>query len=450
MLKTLPLTFLQQVLEQTLLEEHIKNNHFFGGQNQIALHSFYEQLKTDKEVERFKETVNEIIDQQNRTGLIGNGVLSSPENPTITNLYTSTIIPFTWVCSIRTTLGNRDQMIETLQNLIEKLKGRKCDVAQLECEDDSGRKIAKLFKVGTLGQIDGTPRTKSGDYIGGVSYNQDLTTRINSLLSSLSSKGITTALSYGDYFYFTKTAAYGLRPILCVARYQQNPDTHNNEFVQVEDDGTYDNIVFPPEQEPSDLGYDRFKLSMSFDSFRIDEPRTLNAEEYCEISFGGSATLCNDNVYLGNDLIKVGVQKNKILADINITFQSATTYYLEPLEMPNGLNANTQINQLISNNFKQNTHTDGTAGVLQYSFILDKSFDILTQWFNYSRFGAYGITENDICPNLIYNVSEIWSSWGNVEKHTMLCKITESIDIENTESDVLTIGVTFQIQGENN
>lgn len=450
MLKSLPLTFVQQALEQTLLEEHIKNNHYFGGKDQISLVSFYEQLKTQNEIDRFVETVRDLNDQQNRTGLIGNGVLLSPENPTITNLYSSTIIPFTWTCSVRTTLGNRDAMVETLQNLIEKLKGRKCDIAQLECEDFEGKQVPSLFKVGTLGQNNGTPITKSGDYIGAVSYNQDLTTRINSLLSSLSSKGITTVLNYGNYFYFTKTAAYGLRPTLCVARYQQNAETHANEFVQVEDDGTYSDIVFPPEQTPSDLGFERFKLSMSFDSFRIDEPHNLNGSEYCEISFGGSATLCNENVYLGNDLIKVGVQKNKIEAETPITFSNPIIYYLEPLEMPSGLNANTQITQLISNNFKQNTHTDGTAGVLQYSFIMDKSFDILKQWFNYARFGTYGITANDICPNLIYNVSEIWSSWGNVENHTMLCKITESIDIENTESDVLTLGVNFQIQGANN
>lgn len=562
MLKSLPLTFVQQALEQTLLEEHIKNNHYFGGKDQISLVSFYEQLKTQNEIDRFVETVRDLNDQQNRTGLIGNGVLLSPENPTITNLYSSTIIPFTWTCSIRTTLGNRDAMVETLQNLIEKLKGRKCDIAQLECEDFEGKPIPSLFKVGTLGQTDNYPHIKKGDYLGVVSYNQNLTTRLNSIISSLDSIGISRTLAYGDYFYFTKVGAYGLTPRLQVALYQQNeyidndptidsssiskttitsgstttykstlnltltipnvivsPNTKSvhikatarcshpgstilntfsintdmnitsftltgtdltlvcnativnnaidytvetydilsikvsykiNEFVQIEDDGTYPDVVFPPEQTPSDLGFDKFKLSISFDSFRIDEPHNLNGNEYCEISFGGSATLCNENVYLGNDLVKVGVQKNKILATTPIEFSNATIYYLEPLEMPSGLNANTQITQLISNNFKQNTHTDGTAGILQYSFIMDKSFDILKQWFDYARFGTYGITASDICPNLIYNVSEFWSSWGVVDKHTLLCKITESIDIENTESDVLTLGVNFQIQGANN
>lgn len=442
MLKNLPLTFVQQAIEQTLLEQHIKNNHYFGGQDQIVLHSFYEQLKTQAEVDRFVETVRDLNDQQNRTNLIGNGVLLSPENPTITNLYSSLIIPFTWTCSIRTTLGNRDTMIETLQNVIDKLKGKKCDIAQLECEDFEGKKITKLFKVGTLGQNEGQPAIKCGDYIGEVGYNQVLDTRINALLTSLTSKGFTNNLQNGDYLYYTSVGAYSTTKYICVAQKQ------DGTWTQIEDDGTYNDVVFPIEQ--TGAIYDKFKLSMSFDSFRVDDPHNLNGEEYCEISFGGSATLCDERVMLGNDLVKLGVQKNKIEAQTPISFTGATIYYLEPLEMPSGLNANTQITQLISNNFKQNTHTDGTAGVLQYTFIMDKSFDILNQWFNYSRFGAYGITGNDICPNLIYNVSEFWSSWGVVDKHTMLGKITESIDIENTESDVLTLGVNFQIQGENN
>lgn len=565
MLKVLPIEFVRQALEQTLLEEHIKNVNYFGGKDQMSLVSFYEQLKTQQEIDRFVDTIRDLNDQQNRTGLIGNGVLLSPENPTITNLYSSLIIPFTWTCSIRTTLGNRDAMVETLQNLIEKLKGRKCDMAQLVCKDLEDKTVPSLFKVGTLGQGGSYPAIKSGDFIGSKSYNQNTDTRVKALISTNTSKGLTNSTQLGDYLYIVNVGAYGLTNIIQPAKYveEENEESFSFDYFDVEDvyydemqpgirsvngnihiesyeqftsipndissfkcnfvfydtrtqtyktyketltfnrellsldasghivgriffdfevkeedvdfdnasylaevenisdptytvieqvwktvanDGTNNDVVFPDEH----TNFEKYKLSLSFDSFRIDEPRNLNAEEYCEISFGGSATLVSDNVFLGNDLVKLGVQKNKILAETPITFSGATTYYLEPLELPSGLNANTQINQLLSNNFKQNTHTDGTAGLLQYSFIMDKSFDILKQWFDYARFGDYGITANKISPNMIYNVTEFWSSWGNVEKHTMLCKITESIDIENTESDVLTLGVNFQIQGENN
>ena len=50
---------------------------------------------------------------------------------------------------------------------------------------------------------------------------------------------------------------------------------------------------------------------------------------------------------------------------------------------------------------------------------------------------------------MIYQVSEIWSAWGEVDVHTYNAKIVESIEIDNSESDVLTISVPFQLQGEN-
>ena len=563
MLKTFPIEFVRQAIEQTLYEEHLKNPYYFGGQDQFILHSFYEQLKTQEQVDRFVETYRDLVDQQNRTDIIGNGILMSSENPTITNLYSSLIVPFTFTCSVRTKLENRDQMLETLMNMVDKLKGRKCDIAQLECLDINNKKVPSLFKVGTLGQGNLAPAISSGDYICEVSQSQVLNTTISNFITNLVNGGMFNLVQPNDYIYYIdkntnngtkdlsvaqrqyddfanyttemwdvedayydqisggkreanghvifQTEETGFKSIPSRLKYsmvilvydgsnskyitttlvidysddeltyidsdgrihfyayfgfelvESEWDFGNisleidsitpiifDEYVKVEDDGTHDDIVFPPEQTGHNM--EKYKLSMSFDSFRVDEPRTLNSNEYCEITFGGSATLVNENVILGNDLIRVEVQKNKILAETPITFSSSTTpiYYLEPLELPSGLNANTQINQLISNNFKQNTHTDGTAGVLQYSFIMDKSFDILEQWFDYARFGDYGITSNDISPNMIYNVTELWSSWGEIKKKTMLCKIVESIDIENTESDVLTIGVTFQVQGENN
>ena len=54
----------------------------------------------------------------------------------------------------------------------------------------------------------------------------------------------------------------------------------------LEDDGGDYPILFPPEHE----GFEKYKLSLSFDSIKCNQPRTLNGDEYCDISFGGSAT----------------------------------------------------------------------------------------------------------------------------------------------------------------
>ena len=161
--------FLRQIFEQKLLEEHIKDVNLFGGKDQVNIFSFYEQLKSQEQVDRFVETYRELDEQQNRTNLIMNGVILAPENPTITNLYSCEIIPMSWTCSMRVNIANRDQSQKTINNLIKVLKGRKVDIAEL----DTGAQTYVPFLVGTIGQNYGKPELKNGDYIG-TAYNKTL------------------------------------------------------------------------------------------------------------------------------------------------------------------------------------------------------------------------------------------------------------------------------------
>ena len=86
-MKGFSIDFIRQVIEQKLLEEHIKEpTKYFGGKGQVNLFSFYEQLQKEDEVNRFVEVYRDLTEQQNRTGLIMNGTIIAPENPTITNL----------------------------------------------------------------------------------------------------------------------------------------------------------------------------------------------------------------------------------------------------------------------------------------------------------------------------------------------------------------------------
>jgi hypothetical protein len=129
--------FVRQALEQTLLEQHKSNPDLFGGKDQVNIFSLYEQLAKGDDVDRYVENLREIADQQNKTDLILNGVLLAPTNPTITNLYSCTNIPMEWVCSLRCALANRDQALDTLNNLIEELKGSKVDIAELKCVSEN-------------------------------------------------------------------------------------------------------------------------------------------------------------------------------------------------------------------------------------------------------------------------------------------------------------------------
>ena len=442
MIKVFPIDFIREIIVNTLWQEKTKNANLFGGDNEIYLESFYSQLKRDGEVDRFVRTFDELADQQNRKGLIGSGVILAPENPTITNLYSAMIIPMSYTCSIRCTYEDRDTMIDTINNLIECLKGRKVDIAQLRCQTDEGV-CYYLFVVGTIGEdlYDNKPTILEGDFLGAISSaNETLSTKLNAIITSLAAKNVdTTGVGVSEHLFYYEDSG-----ILKVA-YATKVGV-NIAWQEIVDANLYKDFAFPPEHD----SFEKYKVSLSFDSLRCDTPRTLNAQDYVEISFGGSATLVNNGVLFGNDLVKVSFKKKLIKASTDITPNDSTVYFLEPLEMPSGNSADTFANKLLSNKMISNSQTDGLALSLQYTFIADMNISLLKQFFNYARYGTQATSGAYISPNLIFEVCEYWSSWGNFEKNTFNAKVIESIDIENTESDTLTISIPLQIQGENN
>ena len=99
---TMAIDYVRQILEQTLEQEHDKYpNKYFGGENQVKLFSFYEQLQEEYEVNRYRELYRDLVDQQNRTCLVMNGTIVAPENPQIMNTHNHLIIPMTFTTMFR-------------------------------------------------------------------------------------------------------------------------------------------------------------------------------------------------------------------------------------------------------------------------------------------------------------------------------------------------------------
>lgn len=420
-MKTIAIEFVRQVLEQTLYEEHIKNNSYCGGKDQVGLFSFYEQLAEGEEVDRFIENYADLISQQNRSSLILNGVITAPENPQIINIHTHDIRPLEFRVGFRLNVENRDIAIDTLENMFSVLKGRKRDVALFE----SG----KLLMLGTIANnVKGSPKISSGDFIGTI---DDMTTIDASVKAKLTS--IQTLL--GSFVNDATTLYFENAFKLYKVDYDQENDLWSL-------DETF---------EYHAKSFTKYKVSISFDTTRVDEPRTLNGEEPVTISFGGSATLVSGEVELGNDLTKVSFKKSLIKAQTDITLTDSV-HWLEPLEMPNNLGIANEINQLASSNFLQGKQNTGINPTISYSFVLDKSEPLIYQWWKYARYGIQGKeTDNPtysagVTPNTIYQIVEYWSSWGTIEKITYNAKATENIEVENTESDAISLKLNFEVQ----
>lgn len=419
--------FVEQIFKQTLELEHRKEPaKYFGGQNQIEIISFYEQLNTQHDVDRFTEVYQDLMNEQNKAELIGDGVLLAPENPSYINVNDSLIIPLTWTLQMRTTLGNRDKMIQTLNNLNSILRGRKVDIAEL----DNGQ----LFMVGTPFVNSGKPRFKSGDYVGDIGAST-LPTFMNNLYQNVVNGHFINWFSNKDYFYYS---IYG---VLYLGQYDTD---ETDQYIAVVEETT-ETLPIPPEHSE----FERYKVSFSFDAIRVDEPRVLNAEEYCTITLGGSATVVSGGVALGNDISKISIKKWVIQAQTDIDLHTSypnMVYFLEPLEIPSGLGIAGEISQLTSNNFLQNKHNNGISAQINYSFVLDRNKPFLNQLYQYARFGIVGTDVYSISPNMIFKVVEYSASWGNYNVNEYYAKLTENVDIENTESDALTIAIQFEVQ----
>lgn len=418
MLKTMPIDFVRCVLNAKL--KTFADDTTYFNDTDISLYSFYEQLTSEDEVNRYVEKYNDLVRQQNKLNLVGFGIVSVTDNPTITNLKRGFISPFEWSCTIRCTLANRDKMVSTIYKVIEDLKGKKQDVALLN--------NGKLVPVGTIANRL-TISIEDYDFIGTITTDSP-TNDINSMLNTLTSVyGITNNASilYAENGGLLKLYQY---------------DEDNELWVDISEDNV-----------PQHESFEKMKIDLSLDDIKVDEPFTLDATQYCNITFGGTATLITNGLKLGNDLTHVTFSKYIIKGQTDYIF-GANSYDLEPLEMPSGLNANTIPNQLRSNFFKANTHTDSLAISLQYTFILDIQIPLLKQWFDYGRYGICNlnngaIQDSSITPNIIYKIKEYWCAWGIVNVYEFKAKIVEDIDIENTESDTMTIGIALQVQGDN-
>lgn len=430
-MKTFQIDFVRAVLHNEICRANAENpTRYFGGED-ISILSFYEELLDPQQVDRFVKTYNQLISQSNKEQRIGAGIVSTNETPTITNLRDSYSSPFEWTCKISTALANRDKMIDTLNHVIKAKKGRKVDIAVIHFENKE-----LLLPVETFEQD-----FENGVFIGQVSTfsSANISAKINSLLAQL--MGATYTPNNGDFLYFENGTN-----ALCKCVYDE---TRGWEL---------DNDFFPNNT------FEKFKVDMSFDAIEVRQPYTLNATEHCDFILSGSATLVNEAIRLGNDLVRIYIAKDKIItsesgsADFLFRDGSGNKIYydVEPMEMPSNLGTSTIANNLRSNFFLEKSHTEKVKSAIQYTFIMDFAIDLLVQWFNYARYyetnlGVNSAIQNSsITPNIIYEVVEIFNSWGKIDKHTFKTKIVDEISVDNTESDIMTIAVPMQLQGDNN
>lgn len=376
----------------------------FGNIEEYRFASFYEPLRDIKDITTYHELYTDIVEELNQTHYKGIGVVSTTSSPSITSIKNAFISPFEFNVSLRTKVAHRDSTIRKTYEVIEKLKGRKSEFAQLESSEGE---IVDIIKLGVLWQ-EGS-ELQDHDFVGEWTIG-DMGDYLSQVLTS---KGITYADNQEYILYVLDTEH---QKLVCVSGKFDNGDFIFGEVPITEHDKV-----------------ELYKLDLSFDSLRVDTPQTLNGEDFITISLSGSATLVSRSVMLGNDLVQLGIKENS---------ETATFTYLEPMDIPNDYKPDIFSYGLSANGFKGSEHIQAYSSNISYTFILDTSIELIYDIYKQTRY----LTNET--PNKQYKVVEITSSFGVVELNEYIGKMTNNIQVDKNDTDVMSITIPFSVVGE--
>lgn len=400
MIKTFEIEFVNKALEKALND------------NDYKVVSFYEPLNELKDVAFYQALYQDIIEELNETKFKAIGVVATTKSPTITSIKKSFISPFEFGVNLRTKALYRDEVVQKVYEVIDQLKGRKIELVQLIKDEQ----LVNIVPVGVL--LQESEELKNGDFIGTFEYYYNLQ-------------------NYLDYdvwtnpqFEIIENVWYKLYALIEGKLY-----SFEVKFIELVD-FEMRNLELVGEHDKCEF----YKLDLSFDSIRIDNPNTLNKDDFCVIMLGGSATLCSANVMLGNDLVQVGIKKYK---ENGVVLENQEYEFIEPLDMPNDYKTDIFSYGLLNNGFKGSEHIQGYSSDISYSFIIDKESAFIYDTYRQTRY----LTSTT--PNTIYEIMEVWSSFGNIEKNIFIAKMTNGVKVDKGDNDVLSLSIPFSIVGEN-
>jgi hypothetical protein len=179
------------------------------------------------------------------------------------------------------------------------------------------------------------------------------------------------------------------------------------------------------------------KCDISFNGMAMEQPYTLNGNDECILKIRGNATICSEGMSLGNDVTRIGIYYTNV-SNVSVTD------YLEPLDSPTNYGLENLTYQLRQNGRVKNSENISISSSPSFTFVIDESITTLVAWKNAARYNDQTI----INPDTIYTIKELYSIFGDVyEKSITPLKIDTSINISNTDSDVMNISVSMSLQG---
>lgn len=393
----------------------------------IFLTSFYEQIGNQDALERYAKKIEELIYDLNKQSYKARGVISQSGSADIVNIVNNYICPLEYGVRLDVAYDKQleedstdedsdiEYVNEKVNQLLLKIKGRKFDVVQGEDGD------LYVCKTPTINYTTGQLELNDDVYM--------VYTGANDITSS------------GDLYIIANELCGTGKVWIKPATQAEETIAYN---VYVESDGVLYQAVFTISvaagssyhQLSSVVAiedtFSKYKVSLSANNIQRDMPYDFNGTGRMAIFFNGQATICDENVMLGNDIIKTTIQVG-----------SGTIFPVEPIEIPTATKINDSDNTFYQTSVPKpkttNTHITSTP---TFSFIYDKSNTIIAELYKLSRYQTLGTQIAHI--NYVFTIVEYDYQFGVLNKYTMKAKLD---DISNlpTNGDVMTIKVSFKL-----
>ena len=178
-----------------------------------------------------------------------------------------------------------------------------------------------------------------------------------------------------------------------------------------------------------------YKLSISFNTIQSQEPYITNGLDRVFLFFGGSVTITDSNVSMGNDIVRFTIQEGK---------NTGTKFFVEPTEIPASLAVTDDSYQTWTTGYQTVDRNMTIDNKIRYAFVYDRSIGLFNKLYRYARFGKAVGDVSAIDPNLVYTIKEYRYSFGVLITDTIYAKLGE-VQFSNTNGDVMMLNATFKV-----
>ena len=361
--------------------------------------SFYMGAKED-EVERYAETFMKMLDDSNLTQYRGRLIVKNDGESEISSLRLNYANSFGFNVEIDCSQANSPYIMDMAHQLIEDTKGRKFD-----CIIDSDSVVYVSIPCDNTYAED-----KNYFLVSGFDVNANYKTVIEAMSLSVAN------LVVNDILYLEETATGSTKGNI----YMVKVATKSSSAITVTLLDTFTVNT-----------YRKRKISIALTEVTGNIPFVVNKIKHMRYNLSGKATVCDDDVELGNDTVKVEMSSD------NVTY-----YEIEPLSLPSDVDLNGEDWRETASSPRKKYHNSEQSNKREYDMVADYS-TLGTIFRNLANYGSYG---NGITANTKWYVKETITNYG-YRLTTTVYGVIDKISRSNTNGDVMIYKISLNLEG---